>query len=52
MEWLPREENTLADEVLKLLIPDDFMSSREVFQQLERRFGAHTVDTFASGSNY
>jgi len=52
VEWLPREENTLADEVLKLLIPDDFMSSREVFQQLERRFGAHTVDTFASGSNY
>jgi hypothetical protein len=32
MEWVPREENTLADELSKLLIPDDSMMSRAVFQ--------------------
>ena len=51
VEWVPREENTLADELSKLLVPDDFMLRCEVFQQLEERFDPHTVDIFASGSN-
>ena len=51
VEWVPREENTLADELSKLLIPDDSMLSREIFHQLEEQFGAHTVNIFASGSN-
>ena len=34
-EWVPRNENTLADELSKLLIPDDCMLSRVLFQQSE-----------------
>ena len=51
VEWVPREENTLADELSKLLIPDDSMLSRAFFRKLEERFGPHTVDHFASGAN-
>ncbi len=51
MEWVPREENTLADELSKLLIPVDSMLSRAYFRKLEERFGPHTVDMFASGAN-
>jgi len=31
VEWMPREENTLADELSKLLILDDCLTSREFF---------------------
>jgi len=51
MEWVPREEDTLADELSKLLIPDDSMLSNEFFRKLEERFGPHSVDLFASGVN-
>ena len=51
VEWVPREENTLADELSKLLIPDDFMIGRTHFRRLELRFGPHTIDLFASGDN-
>ena len=51
VEWVPREENTLADELSKLLIPDDSMLSHEFFRKLEERFGPHSVDLFASGAN-
>ena len=51
VEWVPREENTIADELFKLLIPDDSMLSSAFFRILEERFGPHTVDLFASGAN-
>ena len=52
VEWvLIREENALADEVSKLIIPDDAMLSRTFFQRLELRFGTHTVDLFSPGTN-
>ncbi len=51
VEWVPKEENTLADELSKLFIPDDSMLSRAFFRKLEERFGPHTVDLFASGAN-
>ena len=51
VEWVPREENTLVDELSKLLIPDDLMLSRTYFRKLEERFGPHRVDLFASGAN-
>ncbi len=31
VEWVPREENTLADGLSKMLIPDDSMLSRRSF---------------------
>jgi hypothetical protein len=51
VEWVPREENTLADELSKLLIPDDSMLSLALFRKSEERFGPHTVDIFAYGAN-
>jgi hypothetical protein len=51
VEWVPREENTLADELSKLLIPDDFSLSRKFFRQLEDRFGPHSIDLFSSNEN-
>jgi len=51
VEWVPREENTLADELSKMLIPDDFGVSRMRFRRLEPRFGPHTIDMLASGAN-
>ena len=51
MEWVPREENTLADELSKLVIPDDYMLDRPFFSRLEERRGKHSVDLFASNAN-
>ena len=31
VEWVPREEKSLADELSKLIIPDDWMLRRELF---------------------
>ena len=51
VEWVPREENTLADELSKLLIPGDFSISRKYFGQQEDRFGPHSIDLFSSNEN-
>ncbi len=51
VDWVPRDENTLADELSKLLIPDDFSLSRKYFRQLEDRFGPHSIDLFLSNEN-
>ena len=34
-EWVPREQNTLAYELSKLIIPDDWMLARSFFRWLE-----------------
>ena len=31
VEWVPRELNTLADDLSKLIIPDDWMLQRTLF---------------------
>jgi hypothetical protein len=51
LEWVPREENALADELSELLIPSDWMVGRVKFRQLEERWGSNAVDLFASGEN-
>jgi len=51
VEWVPREENALADELSKLLIPRDWMVGRATFGRLEERWGSHTMDLFASSEN-
>jgi hypothetical protein len=51
VEWVPREENAFADELSKLLIPDDWMLAPKFFNLLEARWGPHTVDLFASSDN-
>jgi hypothetical protein len=47
VEWVPREENTLVDELSKLLIPDDFSLNRKYFRQLKNRFGPHSINMFS-----
>ncbi len=51
VEWVPREENTLADELSKLLILDDFMLNRTFFRRVKESWGPHSVDMFASNAN-
>ncbi len=52
VEWVPRELNSLADELSKFLIPSDYMLSRRVFRRLKERWGSHSVDLFASDANF
>ncbi len=35
VEWVPREESSLADELSKLVIPDVWMLSMSFFRRLE-----------------
>ncbi len=51
VEWVPREQNTLDDELSKLIIPHDWMLARSFFRWLEERWGTHAVDLFASDAN-
>ena len=51
VEWVPRKENSLAGEMSKLIIPDDWRLQRALFQQLEQRWGRHFADLFASNAN-
>ena len=52
VEWVPREQDTLADELSKLLIPSDWMLNRRVFRQLKERWGSHSVALFTSDANF
>ena len=51
VEWVPRKENAFTDDISKMLIPEDYMLSRGFFGLLNRTWGPHTVDLFASNSN-
>ncbi len=52
VEWVPRELNSLTDELYKFLIPSDYMLSRRIFRRLEERWGRHSVDLYASDANF
>ena len=45
-EWLPREENQLAD-YLRIVDYDDLGINKEMFRWLDRIWGPHSVDRFA-----
>ncbi len=51
VEWVPREENSFANEVSKLLIPDDWKLAPKFFNMLEAKWGPHSVDLLASSDN-
>lgn len=51
MVWIPREENELADFYSRCLDDDDWRIADSVFQLLERRWGPHNVDRFATHYN-
>ena len=43
VEWVPREENAFADDISKMLIPEDSMLSRMFFGLVDGRWGPHSV---------
>ena len=50
-EWLPREDNTQADYLSRIVDLDDWGISWSVFGYLDTIWGPHTVDRFASDYN-
>ncbi len=51
IEWVPRDENAITDEISKWLIPDDFSISRSYFSMLDNRWGPHSCDLFSLNEN-
>ena len=49
--WIPRKENTRADEMSRCSDFDDWSISAEAFDMLQKRWGVHTFDRFANASN-
>jgi hypothetical protein len=49
--WVPRGENTDADELSKIEDRDDWCLNPRWFRECESRWGTHTVDRFASDLN-
>ena len=37
LEWVPQEKNSLADDLSKLIIPDDWMLRSYIIRQMEQR---------------
>ena len=50
IEWIPREENENADYFSKLEDEDDWMLSPQAIQMIDRAWGPHSIDRFASSS--
>ncbi|CAI7890318.1 unnamed protein product, partial [Closterium sp. NIES-53] len=51
IEWIPRDQNTCADELSKLQDHDDYTLKQPWFRLLDRRWGPHSVDLFANAQN-
>jgi len=47
-EWVPRDENALADYYSKVVDSDDWQVNPTVFKQIDEWWGPHTLDCFAS----
>ena len=51
IQWIPRELNSNADAISKIQDCDNWQLSEECFTLLERDWGPHTLDCFASFYN-
>ena len=51
LTWLPSEENVTADSLSRLADRGDWRLRRQTFLQLDRDWGPHTVDRFATALN-
>ena len=49
--WIPRDTNQKADIMSRFVDKDDWSLNSEVFSQLDKDWGPHTVDRFASHCN-
>lgn len=50
-EWIPRELNAKADQLSRIVDLDDWFLNPVVFSQLDKQWGPHTIDRFASHAN-
>jgi len=50
-EWVPREQNQLADYYSRLVDSDDYMLNPNIFDWLNSFWGPYTIDRFASAHN-
>ena len=51
IQWVPREENVLADQISKEIDFDDWGVSHKFFVYMDEMWGPHTVDRFADQNN-
>lgn len=51
VQWIPRDHNTFADDISKLVDLDDYSINDDVFHSLDERWGPHSCDRFASCYN-
>ena len=51
IEWIPRKNNVLADAMSKFYDSDDWMLNSKYFRILDKLWGPHTFDRFASANN-
>ena len=49
--WIPRSENTVADEISKFVDHDDWCTTEDFFNDLNATWGPYTVDRFANSKN-
>ena len=52
IQWIPREQNTQADYISKLIDPDYWQITEALFDCLETLWGPHMVDCFANYYNH
>jgi len=50
-EWIPREDNEVADYISRIVDYDDWMLNPVVFRELDSKWGPHTIDRFADWCN-
>lgn len=51
LKWIPREMNKEADEISKYLDTDDWRVTDAFFEEIDSKWGPHTVDRFANREN-
>ena len=51
MQWIPRDLNSVADDISKFVDYDDYMINDTVFNALDDLWGPHTCDRFACSYN-
>ena len=50
-EWIPRKENEVADYLSQIVDYDDWSLDHNTFMELDRAWGPHTIDRFATFYN-
>ena len=51
MKWIPRDLNTKADCLSRIIDFDDYTLNDDMFRMLDVRWGPHSVDRFACSYN-